>query len=70
MGDLYKIRLGHTDMVAKSGWFLEKVKMKNVINEEQLLFKVQRWLARDYEDHDVWRELPVVRPGQKPLPGK
>ena len=44
--------------------------MKNLVSEELLTFRVNRWLQRGEEDCDVWRELPVVRPGQKPLPGR
>lgn len=70
LGELYKIRIGHSDSDASSGWYLERLKMKNLINEEVYMFKVNRWLSREQEDQDVWRELPVVVPGKRPLPGR
>ncbi len=44
--------------------------MKDLNTEQTLTFKCNRWLFREEEDMDVWRELPVVNPGQQPLPGK
>ncbi|ELT98105.1 hypothetical protein CAPTEDRAFT_225952 [Capitella teleta] len=68
IGELYKIRIGRNDLDTSSGWFIEKIKMKNLFSDEVLNFRVNRWLSRGEEDCDVWRELPVVRPGKKPLP--
>ena len=70
IGKLYKVRIGHDDNEPEAGWFLEKVKMKNLITDDLLSFKVNRWLSRSQEDSDVWRELPVVWPGEDPLPGQ
>lgn len=68
MGELYKIRVGLNEQL-KAGWYLDKVKMVHLVSNETLSFKAQRWLSHEQDDHDVWRELPVVCPGQDPLPG-
>ena len=44
--------------------------MKDLNTEQTYTFKCNRWLYRQEEDMDVWRELPVINPGQEPLPGK
>ena len=44
--------------------------MRDLTTNEVLMFQVERWLSRQQEDCDVWRELPVVRPGKAPLQGK
>ena len=46
-----------------------QMKMKNLVTDETFSFKVNRWMSRNEEDKDVWRELPVVSPGKQPLPG-
>ena len=43
--------------------------MKDLNTEQTYTFKCNRWLYRQEEDMDVWRELPVINPGQEPLPG-
>ena len=47
----------------------EQMRMKNLVTDETFSFKVNRWMSRNEEDKDVWRELPVVSPGKQPLPG-
>ena len=44
--------------------------MVDLVGGDTLQFQVQRWLSRKHDDYDVWRELPVARPGETPLPGK
>ena len=39
--------------------------MTDLTSGEELNFKVNRWMSRSEDDRDVWRELPVVRKGQK-----
>ncbi|XP_064626993.1 lipoxygenase homology domain-containing protein 1-like isoform X2 [Lineus longissimus] len=67
LGKLYKIRIGHDD-TDPSGWYLEKVKMRDLNTKELLTFQVNRWMSRHEDDLDIWRELPVTRPGEVPLP--
>lgn len=40
------------------------------MTDEVLSFRVNRWMSRGEEDCGVCRELPVVRPGKKPLPSR
>ncbi|XP_038056107.1 uncharacterized protein LOC119728107 [Patiria miniata] len=68
VGDIYKIRIGLDTTSKKTAWKLDQVKMKDMITDEQLLFKFKnRWLSPHEDDADVWRESPAVRPGSKPL---
>ncbi|XP_048249875.1 lipoxygenase homology domain-containing protein 1-like isoform X2 [Haliotis rufescens] len=68
LGQLYKIRVGLSEVEPDSSWYLEKVRMMDMSSKEELLFKVNRWLSRTEDDHDVWRELPVTSKNQRPLP--
>ncbi|XP_046584646.1 LOW QUALITY PROTEIN: lipoxygenase homology domain-containing protein 1-like [Haliotis rubra] len=68
LGHLYKIRVGLSEIEPDSRWYLEKVRMMDMTSKEELNFKVNRWLSRTEDDHDVWRELPVTSKNQRPLP--
>lgn len=48
----------------------DEVRMMDKDTNEELIFTVKRWLARDEDDHEICRELPVVRRGDPNLPGK
>ena len=37
--------------------------------KEETNFKFDRWMARDQDDSDLVRELPVTAEGKEPLPG-
>ena len=47
-----------------------QIKMTRLDTDEVFNFRVNRWMSRQEDDHDMWRELPVVVPGRKPLPGE
>ncbi|XP_069127319.1 uncharacterized protein [Argopecten irradians] len=68
LGDLYKLRIGHDDKDSKSGWFLQTMKMKNIMTNEEHMFKLHRWMSRSRDDRDVWREIPVSTNGKPKLP--
>ncbi|XP_078590348.1 lipoxygenase homology domain-containing protein 1-like isoform X2 [Branchiostoma floridae x Branchiostoma japonicum] len=68
VGDIYKVRIGHNNVGERPDWYLERLKMKDLNDYQVLNFKFNRWLSRSRDDGDVWRELPVVRPGVEPLP--
>ncbi|CAH1776005.1 unnamed protein product [Owenia fusiformis] len=68
LGDIYKVRFGLKNATPESGWFLERVKVKDLFRKELFNFKVNRWFAYEQDDCDIWRELPVVRPGKRPYP--
>ncbi|XP_035657481.1 lipoxygenase homology domain-containing protein 1-like [Branchiostoma floridae] len=68
VGDIYKVRIGHNNEGDRPDWYLERLKMKDLNDYQVLNFKFNRWLSRSRDDGDVWRELPVVRPGVEPLP--
>ena len=45
------------------------MKLTNQKTDDVYKFEVNRWMSRNEDDFDVWRELPVVLPGQPVLPG-
>ena len=43
--------------------------LKDAHTEEETVLEFDRWMARDQDDFDVVRELPVAQDGAEPLPG-
>ncbi|XP_077990949.1 uncharacterized protein LOC144445282 [Glandiceps talaboti] len=70
IGDLFKIRIGHDNAYDEPGWYLDKVRMRDMNNGAMVALDVNRWLSREQDDLDVWRELPVALPGKDPMPVK
>ncbi|KAL4236114.1 hypothetical protein ACF0H5_004500 [Mactra antiquata] len=64
IGDLYKIRIGREDNDNWNRWFLQEVKMKDETSNKEYMFSFNRWLARDMDDGDLCRELPVSCAGK------
>uniref|UniRef100_S4RSR5 PLAT domain-containing protein n=1 Tax=Petromyzon marinus TaxID=7757 RepID=S4RSR5_PETMA len=67
LGELYKLRVGHSGVGEASAWLLERVRLKPA-GGRPLELPVTRWLADDRDDGDTWREVPVPRPGKRLLP--
>ncbi|KAL3869892.1 hypothetical protein ACJMK2_042519 [Sinanodonta woodiana] len=69
IGDIYKIRVMKEDSDKWEGWHLIEVKLKDKDTDEEIIFPFNRWLARDKDDGDIARELPVLLPsGQHATP--
>lgn len=54
---LLKVKIGHDDSGAGSGWFLEKVTVCREGSGEKIEFPCGRWLATDEDDGHIVREL-------------
>ncbi|XP_040289065.1 oxygen-regulated protein 1 [Bufo bufo] len=68
IGEVYKIRIGHTNSGASPGWHCQEVQLLNIFSNEQFCIKVNRWLARDKEDGEICREIPLLRHNHSKLP--
>ncbi|XP_066274370.1 lipoxygenase homology domain-containing protein 1-like isoform X2 [Branchiostoma lanceolatum] len=68
IGDIYKIRIGHDNTKEYPGWFLEKIRLKDVHTLAEFSSQPRRWLATDSSNGDVWMEIPTVWPGEDTLP--
>ncbi|XP_006871926.1 PREDICTED: uncharacterized protein LOC102810528 [Chrysochloris asiatica] len=68
IGTLFKIRIGHTNSGPSPAWHCKEIKLWNMHSGKQFYIPVQRWLARDQEDGDICRELPILIKGQPILP--
>ena len=44
--------------------------MQNAETQEFLKFKFDRYLSKNFDDGDVAREMPAIRPGEFILPSK
>ncbi|XP_059163011.1 lipoxygenase homology domain-containing protein 1-like [Physella acuta] len=68
LDSIYKVRIGLAEDLTGSEWHLEKLKLKSLKSGQEFEFEVGRWMSRKKEDCDVWRELPVARFHEPPLP--
>nr|XP_009671864.1 PREDICTED: oxygen-regulated protein 1 [Struthio camelus australis] len=68
IGDLYKIRIGHTNAGNFPAWRCDEVQLLNLYSGEQFYFPAHRWLAWDQADGEICLELPVLHQGQPILP--
>ncbi|XP_075684221.1 oxygen-regulated protein 1 [Rhinoderma darwinii] len=68
IGEVYKIRIGHTNTGESPGWHCEEVQLLNIFSNEQFCIKVNRWLSRDKDDGEICTEIPVLSHGHVKLP--
>uniref|UniRef100_H3B339 PLAT domain-containing protein n=1 Tax=Latimeria chalumnae TaxID=7897 RepID=H3B339_LATCH len=68
IGELCKIRIGHNNSGEHPKWHCEEVRLQNLFTRSVFYFSVHRWLARDEDDGEICRELPVFQPGYPVLP--
>ncbi|XP_077022879.1 oxygen-regulated protein 1 isoform X2 [Tamandua tetradactyla] len=68
IGSLFKIRIGHTNSGLSPAWHCKEIQLWNTYSGEQFYIPVQRWLAREQEDGEICRELPIINKGQPVLP--
>nr|XP_047928401.1 oxygen-regulated protein 1 isoform X1 [Anser cygnoides] len=68
IGNLYKIRVGHTNSGNSPAWHCEEVQLLNLFSGEQFSFPAHRWLAWDQANGETSMELPVFCRGQPVLP--
>ncbi|XP_010220726.1 PREDICTED: oxygen-regulated protein 1 [Tinamus guttatus] len=68
LGDLFKIRIGHTNAGNFPAWHCDEVRLLNLYSGEQFYFPARRWLTWDQGDGEICLELPVLHHGQPVLP--
>ncbi|XP_074056585.1 lipoxygenase homology domain-containing protein 1-like isoform X2 [Macrotis lagotis] len=68
IGELHKIRIGHSNSGLSPAWHCKEIKLQNIFSGEKFYIPVCRWLAQDQEDGEICRELPVFQKGQQILP--
>ncbi|KAK7503970.1 hypothetical protein BaRGS_00004702, partial [Batillaria attramentaria] len=68
IGEIYKVRIGHDNTGDFPSWLCDEVRMRDMDTGEELVFPVKRWIAREEDDAEICRELPVVRRGDPHLP--
>lgn len=69
IGQPFKIRVQHDNKGNAPGWHLDRIEAENMDTKERYLFRCNRWLARDEDDHEIIRELPAEGDSiKKPLP--
>ncbi|KAK3777632.1 hypothetical protein RRG08_021747 [Elysia crispata] len=68
VGPLYKVRIGLAENIFGCQWYLDKLKLSEPGSGEEFDLDVGRWMSRQKEDCDVWRELSISRPQEPPLP--
>ena len=68
VGQPFKIRVQHDNSGKAPGWHLDRIEGENMITKEKYLFRCNRWLAKDEDDHEIIRELPAEGKHISPLP--
>uniref|UniRef100_A0A8C4RVI6 Oxygen-regulated protein 1 n=1 Tax=Erpetoichthys calabaricus TaxID=27687 RepID=A0A8C4RVI6_ERPCA len=63
IGELYKIRIGHSNSGEFPGWHCQEIRLQDLSTEEIFHFPVNRWLSRDESDGEICREVPVFHKG-------
>ncbi|XP_078473113.1 lipoxygenase homology domain-containing protein 1 [Lampetra planeri] len=59
LGIVKKLSIGHNNKGSSSGWFLEKVTVEDIDNDETYDFPVNRWFAVDEDDGKIQRDIIV-----------
>nr|XP_040124039.1 oxygen-regulated protein 1 [Ictidomys tridecemlineatus] len=68
VGEIYKIRIGHDNSGKDPRWYLEEVRLENLVTQELFCLPVDSWIGEDENDGDVWKEVPIARTNKAPLP--
>lgn len=65
IGDLTNITIRHNNYWPLAGWFLDSVKVEDVVSRKSREFPCYRWLARDEDGGVIRRTLEAVPEGCK-----
>eukprot|EP00047_Mylnosiga_fluctuans_P014195 m.36272 g.36272 ORF g.36272 m.36272 type:complete len:2392 (+) comp5381_c0_seq2:48-7223(+) len=60
IGAPFKVRVGHDGTGIGAGWHLNKIVLINQETKEGYEFICDRWLAKDEDDGEIVRELPLT----------
>ncbi|KAG2458082.1 LOXH1 protein, partial [Polypterus senegalus] len=63
IGELYKIRIGHSNSGEFPGWHCQEIRLQDLSTEEIFYLPVNRWLSRDESDGEICREVPIFHKG-------
>ena len=65
-GEIIKIRIGFATELNNPSWFLDQIKFEDEATKDEFTIDVHEWLVVD-DEHDGWKEYPVLWPGIVPL---
>ena len=65
-----KLRLFHDNSGDSPHWHIDHLLMEDAHTKEQLRVSINRWLSKEKEDGETFREVPVLGIGREPLPGE
>uniref|UniRef100_A0A8C9PQE2 Oxygen-regulated protein 1 n=1 Tax=Spermophilus dauricus TaxID=99837 RepID=A0A8C9PQE2_SPEDA len=68
IGEIYKIHIGHDNSGKDPRWYLEEVRLENLVTHELFCLPVDSWIGEDESDGNVWKEVPIARTNKAPLP--
>jgi hypothetical protein len=69
IGEPFKIRVQHDNKGNAPGWHLDRIEAENMMTKQRYMFRCNRWLATDEDDHQIIREIPAEGSNiRKPLP--
>ena len=70
IGPIFKVRIGRDNSASDKGWYLKNLRMVDLFENQETTLDFDRWMSKDHDDKDVWRELPVEIPGKRTMPSK
>ena len=59
LGQLFKIKIRHDNAMFSPAWFLEKVEITDMSDNEKYVFYCERWLGKNKDDGKIDRTLYV-----------
>ena len=59
LGKLYKIHIRHDNSMINPSWFLDRVEVKDPVDEDKSIFHCERWLAKNKDDGKIERSFYV-----------
>ena len=59
LGKLYKVKVRHDNSMLNPSWFLDRIEVDDMMDDEHYVFHCERWLAKNKEDSKIERVLYV-----------
>ena len=59
LGKLYKVKIRHDNSMLSPAWFLDRVEVNDVQENQNYVFHCERWLGKNKDDGKIERNLYV-----------
>ncbi|KAI8493666.1 Lipoxygenase y domain-containing protein 1, partial [Branchiostoma belcheri] len=59
LGKVFKVKIRHDNALLNPAWFLDKVEVVDLVDQETFVFHCERWLGKNKDDGKIERSLYV-----------